>query len=38
MYKNVRMLEKYRQNSKSILDLNYYDRVFNSPVACTRDH
>ena len=38
MYKNVRMLAKFRQNSKLILDLNHYNSVFNSPAARTRDH
>ena len=36
--KNDRMLAELCQNSKLILGLHHHDLVFNSLVACRRDH
>ena len=38
MFKNVRVLARFRQNSNVILDLKNHDLVFNSPVVRERDH
>ena len=36
--KNDRMLAELCQNSKLILGLHHHDLIFNSLVACRRDH